>query len=223
MRVTKNKPRDPRSAHSEPDGDVSVEEDKQEKANKIQTALQVTAPQEELETPEKEEDATLQKARTKPQPGGTQEKSEKDEEERENKSVDEEEELMRVYQLQVAEEMAKEIKKKIRKKLKEQLTYFPSDTSLHADKLSGEKRKKKKKKVPILSQSETRYVILINVKCSLKKSTHYFQVLSDTCNFTKKMLRLPFGHIASTVLTANRYVATSCVLNALQGMCLYSL
>uniref|UniRef100_A0A8D1I5D3 Jouberin n=2 Tax=Sus scrofa TaxID=9823 RepID=A0A8D1I5D3_PIG len=160
MRVTKNKPRDPRSAHSEPDDDVSVEEDKQEKANKIQTALQVTAPQEELETPEKEEDATLQKARTKPQPGGTQEKSEKDEEERENKSVDEEEELMRVYQLQVAEEMAKEIKKKIRKKLKEQLTYFPSDTSLHADKLSGEKRKKKKKKVPILSQSETSTLII---------------------------------------------------------------
>lgn len=52
---------------------------------------------------------------------------------------------MQVYQLQVAEEMAKEIKeKKIRKKLKEQLSYFPLDSSLHDDKLSGEKTKEKK-------------------------------------------------------------------------------
>ncbi|XP_052607113.1 jouberin isoform X1 [Peromyscus californicus insignis] len=58
------------------------------------------------------------------------------------------EDLMEAYQHQVAEEMAKEIKKKIRKKLREQLTYFPSDTLLHDDKLGSEKRKKKKKKVP---------------------------------------------------------------------------
>ncbi|KAK7796958.1 hypothetical protein U0070_001480 [Myodes glareolus] len=64
------------------------------------------------------------------------------------------EELAEAYQLQVAEEMAKEIKKKIRKKLKEQLTYFPSDTLLHDDKLASEKRKKKKKKVPAPSKPE---------------------------------------------------------------------
>uniref|UniRef100_A0A3Q2GVY2 Jouberin n=1 Tax=Equus caballus TaxID=9796 RepID=A0A3Q2GVY2_HORSE len=80
---------------------------------------------------------------------------EEDKQEKDSAKASEEEELMQVYQLQVAEEMAKEIKKKIRKKLKEQLTYFPSDTSLHDDKLSSEKRKKKKKKVPVLSKAET--------------------------------------------------------------------
>lgn len=72
------------------------------------------------------------------------------------------EELTEAYQLQVAEEMAKEIKKKIRKKLKEQLTYFPSDTLLHDDKLASEKRKKKKKKVPAPSKPEKRYFTLTN-------------------------------------------------------------
>lgn len=65
-------------------------------------------------------------------------------EEGEDSGLDEEQ-LMQVYQLQVAEEMAKEIKKKIRKKLKEQLSYFPLDSSLHDDKLSGEKRKEERK------------------------------------------------------------------------------
>ncbi|XP_070080072.1 jouberin isoform X16 [Equus caballus] len=147
MRVTKNKLRNPQSTPENPE-DVSVEEDKQEKASKkvLKTVLQVTAPEVEMETPEKKGDSTPQKARVKSQPGVTQQDSAK---------ASEEEELMQVYQLQVAEEMAKEIKKKIRKKLKEQLTYFPSDTSLHDDKLSSEKRKKKKKKVPVLSKAET--------------------------------------------------------------------
>uniref|UniRef100_A0A9L0I5H2 Jouberin n=1 Tax=Equus asinus TaxID=9793 RepID=A0A9L0I5H2_EQUAS len=147
MRVTKNKLKNPQSTTENPE-DVSVEEDKQEKANKkvLKTVLQVTAPEVEMETPEKKGDSTPQKARVKSQPGVTQQDSAK---------AGEEEELMQVYQLQVAEEMAKEIKKKIRKKLKEQLTYFPSDTSLHDDKLSSEKRKKKKKKVPVLSKAET--------------------------------------------------------------------
>ncbi|XP_070413401.1 jouberin isoform X16 [Equus przewalskii] len=146
MRVTKNKLRNPQSTPENPE-DVSVEEDKQEKASKkvLKTVLQVTAPEVEMETPEKKGDSTPQKARVKSQPGVTQQDSAKASEE----------ELMQVYQLQVAEEMAKEIKKKIRKKLKEQLTYFPSDTSLHDDKLSSEKRKKKKKKVPVLSKAET--------------------------------------------------------------------
>ncbi|XP_057594510.1 jouberin isoform X3 [Hippopotamus amphibius kiboko] len=154
MRVTKNKPRDLQSATEDPDNDVSVEDDKQEKANKkvIRTVLQVTA----QETP-KNGDATPQKARTKPQPGVPCEKSEKA---KGGENSLDEEELLQVYQLQVAEEMAKEIKKKIRKKLKEQLTYFPSDTSLHADKLSSEKRRKKKKKAPILSKSETSTLII---------------------------------------------------------------
>ncbi|EQB78735.1 hypothetical protein CB1_001107022 [Camelus ferus] len=164
MRVPKNKPRHLQSAAENPDDDVSVEEDTQEKATKkaVKTALQVTAQEVELETLEKKGDSTPQKAPTKSQPGATPQKSERAKEERENNSLDEEDELMQVYQLQVAEEMAKEIKKKIRKKLKEQLTYFPSDTSLHDDKLSSEKRKKKKKKVPILSKSETSTLVVSN-------------------------------------------------------------
>ena len=167
MRVIKNKPRDPQSATQDPENDVIVEEDKQEKANKkvMKTALQVTAQEMEPEAPEKG-DATPQKTRTKLQPGVTHDKSKKAKEEGEKNSLDEEQ-LMQVYQLQVAEEMAKEIKKKIRKKLKEQLSYFPLDSSLHDDKLSGEKRKKKKKKGPTLSKSETRYVTLINIQCPL--------------------------------------------------------
>lgn len=175
MRVTKNRPRDPQPATEDPDNDVTVEDDKQEKANKkvIKTALQVTTQEVEPETPEKKADATPQEARTKPLAGVTREKSEKA---KEGENSLDEEELMQVYQLQVAEEMAKEIKKKIRKKLKEQLAYFPSetsfpsDTSLYDDKLNSEKRKKKKKKVPILSKSETRYVTLRNIKCPLKKT-----------------------------------------------------
>lgn len=70
------------------------------------------------------------------------------------------EDPIEAYQHQVAEEMAKEIKKKIRKKLREQLTYFPSDTLLHDDKLASEKRKKKKKKVPSPPKPEPGYVTL---------------------------------------------------------------
>ncbi|XP_060139249.1 jouberin isoform X2 [Globicephala melas] len=187
MRVTKNKPRDPQPATEDPDNDVTVEDDKQEKANKkvIKTALQVTTQEVEPETPEKKADATPQKARTKPLPGVTREKSEKAEE-GEN-SLDDEE-LMQAYQLQVAEEMAKEIKKKIRKKLKEQLAYFPSetsfpsDTSLYDDKLNGEKRKKKKKKVPILSKSETSTLIISDdpVEGEQKKESPVGAVTSDS-------------------------------------------
>lgn len=158
MPVTKNKLSSPQSTAENPDDDISVEEDKQEKANKkvIKTMCQEMG----LETPEKKIEIS--------HPDVAHQKSEKANEEKEN-NLDEEEELKQVYQSQVAEEMAKEIKKKIRKKLKEQLIYFPSDTSLHDDKLSSEKRKKKKKKVPIPSNTETRYFTLINVKCSLKK------------------------------------------------------
>uniref|UniRef100_A0A8C8ZM21 Jouberin n=1 Tax=Prolemur simus TaxID=1328070 RepID=A0A8C8ZM21_PROSS len=165
MRVTKNstKLRHTQSATENPNDDVSVEEDKQGKPNKkvIKTVPQVTAEM-EPETSEKVE-STHQKTRTKSQPGVDHQKIEKANEGIENNNLEEEEELIQAYQVQVAEEMAKEIKKKIRKKLKEQLTYFPSNTllhddklsSMHDDKLSSEKRKKKKKKVPVLSKAET--------------------------------------------------------------------
>lgn len=108
-----------------------------------------------------------QRTQTKSHPDVAQQKSEDVDEEREN-NLDEEEELMQVYQLQVAEEMASEIKNKIRKKLKEQLAYFPSDTSLQENKLSNEKKKKKKKRTPVLSTAETGYFTLININCYLK-------------------------------------------------------
>nr|XP_020016470.1 jouberin isoform X1 [Castor canadensis] len=135
LRVTKNKLRNTQSAAEDPNGDVSVEEDKQGKPNK-----KVTTPTQEMEPEAPEKVAS------------THQKSDKANERREKNDL--EEQLVEAYQLQVAEEMAKDIKKKIRKKLKEQLTYFPSDTLLHDDKLSSEKRKKKKKKVLALSKPE---------------------------------------------------------------------
>lgn len=141
--VSKNKPSNSQSTAENPD-DISVEKDKQEKENK---KVKKTVCQEmELETP----GMKVEKAEP-----GVHQKNEMASKEKENNNLDEEEVLKQVYHSRVAEEMAKEIKKKIRKKLKEQLTYFSSDTSLHDDKLSIEKRKKKKKKVPILSNPET--------------------------------------------------------------------
>lgn len=157
MRVIKNRPSNPQSSTENPDDDGSVQEDKQEQANKKTTkaVCQVTAQEMEQETSEKKVDFLHQKVQMRLEPGFAYHRSEKANEEKGN-NLDEEEQLKQVYQLQVAEEMAKEIKKKIRKKLKEQLTDFPSDTYLHDDKLSSEKKRKKKKKSPILPQAETR-------------------------------------------------------------------
>ncbi|XP_037376333.1 jouberin [Talpa occidentalis] len=158
MGVTKNKSRNLQSTTENADDDGSVEEDKQEMEHRkvIKTARQVTAQEMDLEAPEKKLGSTPQKAQKKAPPTVVHQKIEKADEEREHQNLDEEEdELMQMYQVQVAEEMAKEIKMKIRKKLKEQLTFLPSDTSLHDDKLSSEKKKKKKKKVPVLSKDET--------------------------------------------------------------------
>nr|XP_045721552.1 jouberin isoform X5 [Mirounga angustirostris] len=181
--VPKSKLRNPQSTPENTD-DVSVKEDKQGKASKkvMKTVLQMTAQGMELETPVRKVDSTHQKARTRSQPGVAHQKSEKADEERENNNLDEEEELMQAYQLQVAEEMAKEIKKKIRKKLKEQLTYFPSDTSLHDGKLSSEKKIKKKKKVPISSKAETSTLTISDdtVESEQKKGSPVRRVTSDS-------------------------------------------
>ncbi|XP_029799745.1 jouberin isoform X2 [Suricata suricatta] len=155
MPVSKNKLRSLPSTPETPD-DVSAEEEKQGKASKQgKTALQMTTQGMELDAPRRKVDSMHRKAQTRSQPDVAHQKSEKADEERENTNLNEEEELMQAYQLQVAEEMAKEIKKKIRKKLKEQLTYFPSDTSLHDGKLNSEKKIKKKKKVPVSSKAES--------------------------------------------------------------------
>lgn len=183
MSVTKSKLRNPQAMPENPD-DVCVEEEEQGKASKkvMKTVFQMTAQGMELETPVKKVDSAHQRARTRSRPGVARQKSEKADEERENSNLDEEEELMQIYQLQVAEEMAKEIKKKIRKKLKEQLTYFPSDTSLHDGKLNSEKKIKKKKKVPVSSKAETSTLTISNdtVESEQKKVSPVRTVTSDS-------------------------------------------
>nr|XP_054110436.1 jouberin isoform X15 [Callithrix jacchus] len=181
MRVTKNKLRNTQSATENPNGDVSVEEDRQGKPNKkvIKTGPQFTTQDMKPETPEKRVDSTYQKAHTKPQPGVDHQKNEKANEEKEKNDLEEDEELMQAYQCHVTEEMAKEIKKKIRKKLKEQLTYFPSDTLLHEDKLSSEKGKKKNKNVP-KAETSTLTISGDTVEGEQKKESPVRPVTSDS-------------------------------------------
>ncbi|XP_055247043.1 jouberin isoform X5 [Gorilla gorilla gorilla] len=183
MRVTKNKLRNTQSATENPNGGASVEEDKQGKPNKkvIKTVPQLTTQDLKPETPEKKVDSTHQKTHTKPQAGADHQKSEKANEGREENVLEEDEELMQAYQCHVTEEMAKEIKKKIRKKLKEQLTYFPSDTLFHDDKLSSEKRKKKKE-VPVFSKAETSTLTISGdtVEGEQKKESSVRPVSSDS-------------------------------------------
>ncbi|KAK4825282.1 hypothetical protein QYF61_026083 [Mycteria americana] len=71
--------------------------------------------------------------------------------------LEEEEELIRAYQLHVAEDEANAIKKKIRMKLKEQMSEFTSNVQSHEVVLNNEvgKKKKKKKEIAVLSEAET--------------------------------------------------------------------
>ncbi|NXG52273.1 AHI1 protein, partial [Psilopogon haemacephalus] len=71
--------------------------------------------------------------------------------------LEEEEELIRAYQMHVAEDEANAIKKKIKMKLKEQMSEFTSTARSHEVVSSSEvgKKKKKKKEVALLSEAET--------------------------------------------------------------------
>ncbi|NXS53946.1 AHI1 protein, partial [Brachypteracias leptosomus] len=71
--------------------------------------------------------------------------------------LEEEEELIRAYQLHVAEDETNAIKKKIRMKLKEQMSEFTSAVQSHEVVLNNEvgKKKKKKKEIAVLSEAET--------------------------------------------------------------------
>ncbi|XP_010624853.1 jouberin isoform X5 [Fukomys damarensis] len=150
--VTKNKLRSTQSTTEDPDDGVSGEKNKEGKSNKkVPKAAQEMEP----ETSEKT-DSTYQKAQTKSQSGVDYQNNGKANDGRGNNHLLKgEEELLQAFQLQAAEEMAKEIKKKIRRKLNEQFTNFSSDALLPDDKLSSDKRKKKKKEVPLLSKAET--------------------------------------------------------------------
>ncbi|NXI34604.1 AHI1 protein, partial [Galbula dea] len=71
--------------------------------------------------------------------------------------LEEEEELIRAYQLHVAEDEANAIKNKIKMKLKEQMSEFTSTVQSHEVVSNSEvgKKKKKKKEVAVLSEAET--------------------------------------------------------------------
>ncbi|XP_051471969.1 jouberin isoform X2 [Apus apus] len=71
--------------------------------------------------------------------------------------LEEKEELIRAYQLYVAEDEATAIKKKIKMKLKEQMSEFTSSVQSHEVVLNNEvgKKKKKKKQIAVLSEAET--------------------------------------------------------------------
>ncbi|NXH17081.1 AHI1 protein, partial [Bucco capensis] len=71
--------------------------------------------------------------------------------------LEEEEELIRAYQLHVAEDEANAIKQKIKMKLKEQMSEYTSTVQSHEIVLNNEveKKKKKKKEKAVLSEAET--------------------------------------------------------------------
>uniref|UniRef100_A0A8C3J1M0 Jouberin n=1 Tax=Calidris pygmaea TaxID=425635 RepID=A0A8C3J1M0_9CHAR len=103
--------------------------------------------------------------------------------------LEEEEELIRAYQLHVAEDEANAIKKKIRMKLKEQMSEFTSSVQSHEVVLNNEvgKKKKKKKEVAGLSEAETRYHDkLYTVSVNLKQNVS----LSEDGNENNSLERL---------------------------------
>ncbi|XP_044531379.1 jouberin [Gracilinanus agilis] len=103
---------------------------------------------------------SLRKTKNKSHAGVSRQKNEKIKndlnEVRETTELDDEEQLIQAYELQVAEEAANAIKKKIRMKLKEQMSHLLSDHQSHEEILNNEVGKnKKKKKVPVMLETET--------------------------------------------------------------------
>ncbi|XP_074436762.1 jouberin isoform X2 [Larus michahellis] len=171
-RFTKNKLREKASIAEKINNDiVSGEENKHPKSNKKKkkSLLQEQFNEEEnvyeakLESFEKKiPDFPKKKTKSKSQTDVPHQEGDRKiknslTEERNVTELDEEEELIRAYQLQVAEDEAKAIKKKIRMKLKEQMSEFTSSVQSHEVVLNNEvgKKKKKKKEVAVLSEAET--------------------------------------------------------------------
>lgn len=172
-RFTKNKLREKASIAKKINNDiVSREENKQPKSNKKKkkSLLQEQFNEEEnlheaeLESFEKKiNDFSKKKTKSKsqtdvPHQGGDGKIKNFLTEVRNVTELEEEEELIRAYQLHVAEDEANEIKKKMRTKLKEQMSEFTSTVQSHEVVSNNEVGKKKKKKEKaILSEAETRY------------------------------------------------------------------
>ncbi|XP_075001991.1 jouberin isoform X7 [Calonectris borealis] len=171
-RFTKNKLREKASIAEKINNDiVSGEENKQPKFNKKKkkSLLQEQFNEEEnlyeakLESFEKKiNDFPKKKTKSKSQTDVPHQEGDRKiknslTEVRNITELEEEEELIRAYQLHVAEDEANAIKKKIRMKLKEQMSEFTSSVQSHEVVLNNEvgKKKKKKKEIAVLSEAET--------------------------------------------------------------------
>uniref|UniRef100_A0A8B9MTG9 Jouberin n=1 Tax=Accipiter nisus TaxID=211598 RepID=A0A8B9MTG9_9AVES len=171
-RFTKNKLREKASIAEKINNDiVSGEENKQPKSNKKKkkSLLQEQLNEEEnlyeakLESFEKKiNDFPKKKTKSKSQTDVPHQEGDRKiknslTEARNVTELEEEEELIRAYQLHVAEDEANAIKKKIRMKLKEQMSEFTSTVQSCEVVLNNEvgKKKKKKKEIEALSEAET--------------------------------------------------------------------
>ncbi|NXJ80964.1 AHI1 protein, partial [Trogon melanurus] len=172
-RFTKNKLREKASLAEKINNDIVSEEkeDKQPKSNKKKkkSQLQEQFNEEEnlyeakLESFEKKiNDFPKKKTKSKSQTDVPHQESDRKiknslTEVRNVTDLEEEEELIRAYQLHVAEDEANAIKKKIRMKLEEQMSEFTSTVQSHEVVLNNEvgKKKKKKKERAILNEAET--------------------------------------------------------------------
>ncbi|XP_010572954.1 PREDICTED: jouberin isoform X2 [Haliaeetus leucocephalus] len=171
-RFTKNKLREKASIAEKINNDiVSGEENKKPKSNKKKkkSLLQEQLNEEEnlyeakLESFEKKiNDFPKKKTKSKSQTDVSHQEGDRKiknslTEARNVTELEEEEELIRAYQLHVAEDEANAIKKKIRMKLKEQMSEFTSTVQSHEVVLNSEvgKKKKKKKEIAALSEAET--------------------------------------------------------------------
>ncbi|XP_068255028.1 LOW QUALITY PROTEIN: jouberin [Nyctibius grandis] len=171
-RFTKNKLREKASIAEKINNDiVSGEESKQPKSNKKKKTalLQEQFNEEEnlyeakLESFEKKiNDFPKKKTKSKSQTDVPHQEGDRKiknslTEARNVAELEEEEELIRAYQLHVAEDEANAIKKKIRMKLKEQMSELTSGVQSHEVVLNNGvgKKKKKKKETVVLSEAET--------------------------------------------------------------------
>ncbi|KFW63669.1 Jouberin, partial [Pygoscelis adeliae] len=171
-RFTKNKLREKASIAEKINNDiVSGEQNKQPKSNKKKkkSLLQEQFNEEEnfyeakLESFEKKfNDFPKKKTKSKsqtdvPHQEGDRKVKNSLTEVRNVTELEEEEELIRAYQLHVAEDEANAIKKKIRMKLKEQMSEVTSSVQSREVVLNNEvgKKKKKKKEIAVLSEAET--------------------------------------------------------------------
>ncbi|XP_074846616.1 jouberin isoform X2 [Carettochelys insculpta] len=181
-RFTKNKLRERASLAEKINNDVvSGEEHKQPRSNKKKkkAVLQEKYNEEEkvyenkLESFEKQiTDFPEKKTKSKSQADTSCEKGDSKikstlNEARDVTELQEEEQLIQAYELQMAEDEANAIKEKIRKKLKEQMSEFSSTVQSQKVVLNNEvdkKKKKKKKEVPVVAEADTSVMSLAELR-----------------------------------------------------------